>query len=140
MDGPRFDSLARLFAATRSRRAALRSAVGATALGVAGLSLLNVAGTEAKKNKGKRRRKKKKTRVCLEAGASCSNSAECCPDTTQRTCGPANNEMSAARTCCGGVGAICGGLDNQETSQAPFCCQNFGCNKTTKLCQSLPPE
>jgi hypothetical protein len=138
VDGPRFDALTRLIGTTRSRREVLRSALGGTALGIGGILLVQSADTKAK-NKGKRKRKRKKARVCLDAGDACTNSAECCPDTTKRICEGLRNAGHSGRECCGGVGAECGGKDGEDDIP-PFCCKNFGCNKITKVCQSLPPE
>lgn len=137
MDGLRFDALTRLIGTTRSRRDTVRSAIGAGVFGLGGLALLNTTGAEAG-NKGKRKRKKKKkNQPCLDAGVSCTNSAQCCPDTTKRTCEVSNQEGASERICCGGIGAVCGALDNLGNPQPPFCCKNFGCNKITLTCVSV---
>ena len=137
VDDSRFDALTRLIGTTRSRRDALRSALGATALGISGVSLLPAADTEAK-NKGRRRRKNKKKQQCYDAGDSCTNSAQCCPDTTRRICEVQSGAGNSDKTCCGGNGAFCGGRDENEDALPPFCCQNFACNKVLLVCQSVP--
>lgn len=132
MDDSRFDALTRLIGTTRTRRDAVRSALGASTLGAASLVLLETADGEAKRRR--RKRKKKKGNRCLDAGDPCTNSTECCTDTTKRICDVQRNAGNSDRECCGGVGAVCGGKNEDEDDIPPFCCVDHDCNPMTRRC------
>jgi hypothetical protein len=156
MDGSAFDRLVRRFGEDGSRRGLLRSAFAATVAGLGAASVLGTEDAEAKSCKSKckkknskaaRRRCRKqcnKKENCFAADAPCTDSAQCCPEKTNRVCNVPLNAGNSDRTCCGSSGAPCGGDDINLDDLAPFCCTNFVCStdgqgtSTPGTCQPAP--
>ena len=127
----------------RSRRHALRTALGGITLAAAGL-VAAAPPSKAKKNNRKNKRKKKKTcpdcPVCQNCptcppqcvgkalGDACQNIKECCGNETNLSCGLTDGGGSDT-VCCGTLGAPCVGDAD--------CCLPFFCPGPGELWMSV---
>jgi hypothetical protein len=141
MDGSAFDRLV--------RRGLLRSAFAATVAGLGVASVLGAEDSEAAKSCKKKcknkdskaarkrcRKKCNKKENCRAADAPCTDSAQCCPEKTNRVCNVQRNAGNSDRTCCGSNGAICGPPNGAGDDTPPFCCAGFNC--VNQVCQPAP--
>lgn len=117
MNASAFDRLTQLEGG-RSRRSALRSALGGTTLAAVGLV------TSAASGDAKKKRKKCKKKTCPKClgkalGDVCARTTECCPIQTNLACG-FTPTSGADTVCCGTAGVACPGGDHE-------CCFDFTC-------------
>ena len=149
MDGSTFDRLVRHIGENGSRRGLLRSAFAATVAGFGAASVLGTEDAEAAKSCKKKckklnskaarkrcRKKCNKKENCFAADAPCTDSAQCCPEKTNRVCNVQRNAGNSDRTCCGSTGAVCGPPDGAGDDTPPFCCAGFNC--VNQVCQPAP--
>jgi hypothetical protein len=112
MDGQRFDTLARRWAATRTRRHVLQALAGGVLAGAVGLRGGAPAGAK----------------TCRELRQRCSGKDQCCGPKT--VCRRPSTDADGARRCCHLDGGRCqGGAD---------CCTGFACNAVTFRCDKFP--
>jgi hypothetical protein len=121
--------------AERSRRHALRMALGGMAVATAGV-VSSGRGAEARNKNRKKCKGKKVGSVpcqCVPVGegfgAPCESYADCCTTTTNMICGKPNNGPDEVLQCVGGLGFPC--------SLPQACAAGFTCNGTT--CQPDAP-
>jgi hypothetical protein len=113
MDTSAFDKLTRSVGG-RSRRSALRTALGGAVMAATGL-LVSATGNEARNKKKRKRCKKCRGKA---QGAACLTNRECCANETRLAC--ALTSAAAGPVCCGVLGASCG--------VAADCCRGFECS------------
>jgi hypothetical protein len=117
MDSTTFDSIARTFGRTATRRTAVRGLfAGAVAL-VGGTTMLEA---EAKRRKTGKGRGKGQGQF-LPTGALCQSDGQCNPNDKQ-ICEVPQNASNSDHRCCGAQGAVCGGVNEDGDFIGPLCC------------------
>jgi hypothetical protein len=118
MDSTTFDSIARTFGSTSTRRTAVRGLfAGAVAL-VGGASVLEA---DAKRRKKGKKGTTGRTGQFLPTGALCQSDNQCNPNDRQ-ICEVPQNASNSDHRCCGASGAVCGGVNADGDFIGPLCC------------------
>src|SRR3954447_15394462 len=119
MDSTTFDTIARTFRSTSTRRTAVRGLfAGAVAL-VGGAAVLEADAKRRKK--GKKGQNTNQNQQFLPTGALCQNDGQCNPNDKQ-ICEVPQNASTSDHRCCGAQGAVCGGVNDDGDAIGPLCC------------------
>lgn len=146
METGRFDQITLFMSESRTRRGMLRF-LGATALGIGGLTI--VAAEEGDARRRRKRRKKGNGEGsgndrCLRPGDACTSDRQCCSSSSRYICAVSSYASNSDTTCCGGVGAVCGPQNEDGDYLPPHCCAGYECfyntGSTTGVCQKLPDD
>ncbi len=120
-----YDRLARVVG-QRSRRSALRTALGGATVAATGVLAATERGASKDQCKKKLRKVKQRLEECEACtpkaiGEACAAAEECCGATTGLSCAR-SSEGSETPVCCGTAGVECIGLGDDA------CCAGFFCS------------
>jgi hypothetical protein len=121
MDKHRFDHISATLATSQTRRHTLRL-VGASILGIGGVSILGLEGdARRKRKKGGKKGGKGGEGGFLPSGALCQSDSQCNAKQNQ-ICEVPQNASNSDHRCCGAQGAVCGGVNEDGDFIGPLCC------------------
>jgi hypothetical protein len=141
MDSTTFDTIARTFGSTSTRRTAVRGLfAGAVAL-TGGAAVLQADAKRRKK--GKKGGRNQQQGQFLDTGDPCQSDGQCNSNDHQ-ICEVPQNASNSDHRCCGAQGAVCGGVNDDGDFIGPLCCigeagvRSFVCSQSDPNNPNVP--